>query len=149
MVHIVGYTSMDLSHPPRPVSKLHPLHLHLHCCPANRSVSAVFLDSTYMRSYMASAFLFLTCFTRYDRLEVHPHRYRLFCLPPAAFSLVLALNVSGVCPGPPGTELGRDSTSAGLLCRRVVTLTVRTFSSLLPGQQLRKEKNPHFKNAVS
>lgn len=36
--------------------------------------------------------------------------------------------VMSVRPGIPGIELGSNSTMAGLLCCRVITLEVRTFS---------------------
>ena len=42
------------------------LCLHLHCCSANRFISAIFLDSIYMHSY--TTFVFLTYFTLYNKL---------------------------------------------------------------------------------
>ena len=33
---------------------------HLHCCPANRLISSIFLDSIYMHKYTMIVFLFLT-----------------------------------------------------------------------------------------
>ena len=47
-----------------------PLCLFLHCCPANRFISTIFLDSIYMHGY--DIFLFLTYFTLYNRLQIHP-----------------------------------------------------------------------------
>ena len=35
-----------------------------------------FLDSIYMRQHTVFVFLFLTCFTLYDRLQVHPPHYK-------------------------------------------------------------------------
>ena len=49
------------------------LPLHLDSCPANRFITIVFLDSMFMGYYMILVFLFLTYFTLYDRLWVHPH----------------------------------------------------------------------------
>ena len=55
------------------------LSLHLHCCPANRLISAVFLASICMLWYKKFVFLFLTL---YNTLKVHPcHQNCLRCLP--------------------------------------------------------------------
>ena len=71
----------DLPWPPHmnktPPSPSHCIHqsllcLHLHCCPADRFISTVFLDSMYMCWYMIFVFLFLTYFTLCNRLEIHP-----------------------------------------------------------------------------
>ena len=48
--------------------------LCIHGCPANRFISTIFLDSTHLPSYETFAFLFLTYFTLYSRLLVHPPR---------------------------------------------------------------------------
>ena len=44
------------------------LCLFLHCCPENKFISTIFLDSIYMCQYMIFIFLFLTYFTLYNRL---------------------------------------------------------------------------------
>ena len=40
----------------------------LHCCPANRFIGTIFLDSIHMCWYIISVFIFLTYFTLYNRL---------------------------------------------------------------------------------
>ena len=63
-----------------PLSPLCPhvcsLRLCLYSCPGNRFVCTFFLDSTYRHWYMILVFLFLTYFTLYDSLWVHPHLYK-------------------------------------------------------------------------
>ena len=64
------------------VYSLCSLCLFLHCCPENRFIGTIFLDSTYMRQYMIFIFLFLTYFTLYNRLLVcPPHQNWLKCIP--------------------------------------------------------------------
>ena len=70
------YMSMPLSHfvPAYPSLSLcpqvHSLRLRLYSCPAP------FLDSIYMCQHTVFVFLFLTYFTLYDRLQVHPPHYK-------------------------------------------------------------------------
>ena len=52
------------------------LHLCLYFCPANRFIFTIFLGSTYMRQYTIFGFLFLTYFTLYDSLQIHPRLYK-------------------------------------------------------------------------
>ena len=95
------YMSMPLSHfipvyPfPSPCPQVHSLHLCLYSCPAPThppphvlksilyicifipvlplgSSEPFFLDSIYMCQHTVFVFLFLTDFTLYDRLQVHP-----------------------------------------------------------------------------
>ena len=40
--------------------QVHSLHLHLYCCPVDRFISTIFLDSTYTCWYLIFRFLFLT-----------------------------------------------------------------------------------------
>ena len=76
------YMSMTLSHfvpayhSPSPYPQVHSLHLRLYSCPAPRFIRTFFffLGSIYMCQYMV--FLFLTYFTLYDRLQVHPPHYK-------------------------------------------------------------------------
>ena len=56
-----------LAHSPRVCSLL----LCLFCCLAYRIIT-VFLNSIYMHSYTVFGFLFLTYFTLYNRLQLHP-----------------------------------------------------------------------------
>ena len=58
-----------------PFSLLSSHHVHrsvlclfLHCCPENKFISAISLDSIYVRQYTILLFLFLTYFTLYNRL---------------------------------------------------------------------------------
>ena len=60
----------------RDVSTVHSLCLHLYSCPSNRLICTILLDSVYRRKYTIFVFLFLTYFTPYDRLWVHPHHYK-------------------------------------------------------------------------
>ena len=82
VLHIRGYVcqcySPNASHPLLPplCPQVCSLRLHLYSCPANRFISTVFLDSMFMGYYMIFVFLFLTYFTLYDRLSVHPHHYK-------------------------------------------------------------------------
>ena len=64
---------VTLSIPPT-LSSFHPscvrksvLHVCLHCCSANRFISAIFLDSICVHWYAVFVFLFLTYFTLYNR----------------------------------------------------------------------------------
>ena len=79
------YMSMPLSHfvpaypSPSPCPKVHSLRLHLYSCPAPRFIRTIlifFLGSTYMCQHTVFVFLFLTYFTLYDRLQVHPPHYK-------------------------------------------------------------------------
>ena len=55
--------------PPSPqYPQVYSLCLFLHCCPENKFISTIFLDSIYMHQYMTLIFLFLTYFTLYNRL---------------------------------------------------------------------------------
>ena len=55
--------------PPHPdMSIISSPCLCLHCCSANRFISAIFLDSIYMCWYTIFVVLFLTDFTLYNRL---------------------------------------------------------------------------------
>ena len=77
------YKSMPLSHlvpayrSPSPCPQVHSLHLHLYSCPApSEPLYFIFLDSIYMCQHMVFLFIFLTYFTPYDRLQVHPPHYK-------------------------------------------------------------------------
>ena len=63
---------LHISHPLPPSLPLCPLVcslcLFLHCCPENKFISAIFLDSIYLHQHMIFIFLFLTYFTLYNRL---------------------------------------------------------------------------------
>ena len=50
VMHMFPYHSVHLSHPLLPplFPQVCSLCLHLHCCPANRFIRTIFLDSTYM-----------------------------------------------------------------------------------------------------
>ena len=67
--------ALSLPHPVLhlPCPQAHSLRLCLYSCPANRFISTVFLDSMYMHWYVI--FIFLTYFTLYNRLWVHPPHY--------------------------------------------------------------------------
>ena len=52
---------------------VHSFVLCLNFCPANRFICTIFLGSTYMRQYTIFLFLFLTYFTLYNSLQIHPH----------------------------------------------------------------------------
>ena len=77
-LHMVMYMfqrcSLKSSHPLLlPLSpKVCSLRLCLLCCPARRIISTIFLDSTYMCYYTVFVFLFLTYFTLYNKLKIHP-----------------------------------------------------------------------------
>ena len=62
--------SLHSSHPLLPplCPEVCSLCLCLHCCPAKRFISIIFLDSIYMCQYTVFVFLFLAHFTPYDRL---------------------------------------------------------------------------------
>ena len=80
------YMSMPLSHfvpaypSPTPCPQVHSLvGLCLYSRPAPRFFMTFFfffLDSIYMHQHMVFVFLFLTYFTLYDRLQVHPPHYK-------------------------------------------------------------------------
>ena len=77
------YMSMPLSHfipaypSPSPCPQVHSLRLHLDSCPAPRfSMTIFFFNSIYMCQRTVFVFLFLTYFTLYDRLQVHPLHYK-------------------------------------------------------------------------
>ena len=78
------YMYMPLSHfvpaypSPSPCPQVHSLRLRLYSCPAPRFFRTFFfsLDSIYMCQHMVFVFLFLTYFTLYDRLQVHPPHYK-------------------------------------------------------------------------
>ena len=77
------YMSMPLSHfaPAYPSPSLCPqvhslVGLHLYSCPAPRLFMTFFLDSICMCQHTVFVFLFLTYFTLYDRLQVHPPHYK-------------------------------------------------------------------------
>ena len=78
------YMSMPLSHfipaypSPSPCPQVCSLHLPLYSCPAPMFFITIFfyLDSIYMCYRTVFVFLFLTHFTLYDRLQVHPPDYR-------------------------------------------------------------------------
>ena len=52
------------------------LHLRPYSCPAARFISTAFLNSMYMHQHTVFVFLFLTYFTLYDSLQVHPPHYK-------------------------------------------------------------------------
>ena len=78
------YKSMPLSHfipaypCPSSCPQVHSLCLCLYSCPAPRFFRTFFffLDSIYMCQHTVFVFLFLTYFTLYDRLQVHPPHYK-------------------------------------------------------------------------
>ena len=76
--HVVIYTfqcySLKSSHPHLlPQSpKVCSLPLCLFCCLTYRITATIFLNSIYMHYYTVLVFLFLTYFTLYNRLSVHP-----------------------------------------------------------------------------
>ena len=81
------YMSIPLSHfvpsypSPSPCPQVHSLRLRLCSCPAPRILRTIiylfiYLDSIYMCQHTVSVFLFLTYFTLYDRLYVHPPQYK-------------------------------------------------------------------------
>ena len=79
------YMSMSLSHfvpayPSPPRIQVHSLCLHLYTCPTHRFFRTnfffYFLDSIYMCQHTVFVFFFLTYFTLYDRLWVHPPHYK-------------------------------------------------------------------------
>ena len=77
------YMSMPLSHfiqaypSPSLCPQVHSLHLCLYFCPAPKFIRTFFfLDSTYMCQHTVFVFLFLSYFTLYDRLQVHPPHYK-------------------------------------------------------------------------
>ena len=78
------YMSTLLSHfvlaypSPSLCPQVHSLRLCLYSCPAPRFFRNFFfsLDSIYMCQHTVFVFLFLTYFTLYDRLQVHPPHYK-------------------------------------------------------------------------
>ena len=80
------YMSMLLSHffpaypSLSPCPQVHSLHLCHYSSPAPRLIRTFFffsfLDSIYMCQHTVFVFLFLTYFTLYDRLQVHPPHYK-------------------------------------------------------------------------
>ena len=77
------YMSMPLSHMvpaypcPSSCPQVHSLPLCLYSCPASRFIRNSFLlVSIHMSQYTVFVFLFLTYFTLYDRLQVHPPHYK-------------------------------------------------------------------------
>ena len=80
------YMSMPLSHfvpaypSPSPCPQVHFLRLCLYSYPDPRFFRTnfffFFLDSIYICQQMVFVFLFLTYFTLYDRLQVHPPHYK-------------------------------------------------------------------------
>ena len=82
ILHIVVYIchcySFNSSNPPlSPLCpQVHSLYLYLYSCCTNKFISTIFPDSKYILWYMIFVFLFLSYFTWYDRLWVHPHHYK-------------------------------------------------------------------------
>ena len=74
LTHMFPSCSLHSSCPLLPLlcPQICSLCLLLHCCPANRIISTIFLDSIYMSQYTIFIFLFLTYFPLYNRLYVHP-----------------------------------------------------------------------------
>ena len=82
------YVSVLLSHfvpaspslyPYRVCPQVHSVRLHVYSCPAPRFIRTIFLkNSIYMCQHTVFVFLFLTYFTLYDRLQVHPPTERTF-----------------------------------------------------------------------
>ena len=77
------YMSLLLSHfvaaypSPSPCPQVHSLCLHLYSCPASRFFRNIFfLDSIYTCQLTVFVLLFLTYYTLYDRLQVHPPNYK-------------------------------------------------------------------------
>ena len=64
--------------PPSLCPQVHSVRLLLYSCPAPRFIRTTlfFLDSIYMCQHLVFVFLFLTYFTLYDRLQVHPPHYK-------------------------------------------------------------------------
>ena len=61
-MYICRCYSLNSSHPLLPTlgPQVCSLHLHLYSCPANQSISTIFLDSIYMQSYMIFVFPFFS-----------------------------------------------------------------------------------------
>ena len=89
-IHISVYMSIPIAQfippPPLPPTAFPPwcpyicsLHLCLYSCLANRFICTIFLDSTYNHLY--TIFVFLTYFTLYDSLQVHPRLYKTQFVP--------------------------------------------------------------------
>ena len=77
MVYMCQFYSLKSSHPLHPPLCPQVLSVCLHFCffSVNSIFSTVFLDSIYMHKYAIFVFLFLTYFTLYNRLQVHPPHY--------------------------------------------------------------------------
>ena len=62
VIYVSPCYSLNSSHPLLALlcPQASSLCLHLHCCPANRLISIIFLDSIYMHYYMIFVSLFLT-----------------------------------------------------------------------------------------
>ena len=71
VLHMVTYMfqcySLYSSHPLLPTlcSQIRFLYLHLHCCPANRLISTIFLESIYMY-----VFICLICFSLFSLCKI-------------------------------------------------------------------------------
>ena len=64
-------------HPHNPCPQVRFLCLSPYSCPATRFISTIFfLDSMYMCQHTVFVSLFLTYFTLYDTLYVHPPHYK-------------------------------------------------------------------------
>ena len=80
ILHLVGYIcpchSLTLSQltlpPPRVLKSILYVCVFIPVLPLGSSEPVFFLDSIYMCQHMVFVFLFLTYFTLYDRLQVHP-----------------------------------------------------------------------------
>ena len=76
------YKSMPLSHfipaypSPSPCPQVHSVCLHLYSCPAPRFFSTIFFLRFHIYVLAYSIFVFLTYFTLYDSLQVHPPHYK-------------------------------------------------------------------------
>ena len=84
VMHIFSVLLFQFFHlfPSPTVSQVCSLCLHLHCCPANRFISTIFLDYIYICVSMLFVFLFLDYFTLDNRLYVHPPHWNwLKCVP--------------------------------------------------------------------
>ena len=85
ILHLVVYIcpchSLTLSQltlpPPRVLKSILYVCVFISVLPLGSSESlGFFLDSTYMCQHTVLVFLFLTYFTLYDRLQVHPRHYK-------------------------------------------------------------------------
>ena len=74
VIYMFQWSSLKSSHPhllPQSL-KVCSLHLCLSCCLAYRIIFTIFLNSIYMCQYTVLVFIFLTYFTLYNRLQLHP-----------------------------------------------------------------------------